>query len=82
MAQPKERSIRLHVASDLQGERGFQRYVGWSVITKNLFSMARWLERRKRLVLRMLLWRSLGNDSLNTIVQARRRCLEEPQPDP
>ena len=31
-----------------QGERGFQRYVGWSVITKNLFSLARWQERKKR----------------------------------
>ena len=30
-----------------KGERGFQRYVGWCVITKNLFSMARWQERRK-----------------------------------
>lgn len=27
---------------------GFQRYVGWSVITKNLFSIARWQERKKR----------------------------------
>ncbi len=25
-----------------KGERGFQRYVGWSIITKNLFSIARW----------------------------------------
>jgi transposase, IS5 family len=31
-----------------KGERGFQRYVGWSVITKNLFSLARWQERKKR----------------------------------
>ena len=31
-----------------KGERGFKRYVGWSVITKNLFSIARWLERKKR----------------------------------
>jgi IS5 family transposase len=31
-----------------KGERGFQRYVGWSVITKNLFSLARWQERNKR----------------------------------
>jgi hypothetical protein len=31
-----------------KGERGFQRYVGWSVITKNLFSIARWQEQRKR----------------------------------
>jgi IS5 family transposase len=30
-----------------KGERGFQRYVGWSVITKNLFSIARWQDRRK-----------------------------------
>ena len=27
---------------------GFQRYVGWCVITKNLFSIARYQERRKR----------------------------------
>jgi len=31
-----------------KGELGFKRYVGWSVITKNLFSLARFLERRKR----------------------------------
>jgi IS5 family transposase len=31
-----------------KGERGFQRYVGWCVITKNLFSMARHQERRRR----------------------------------
>ena len=31
-----------------KGEHGFQRYVGWSVITKNLFSIARWQERRKK----------------------------------
>src|SRR5438105_5012530 len=31
-----------------KGEHGFQRYMGWSVITKNLFSIARWLERKKR----------------------------------
>ena len=31
-----------------KGERGFQRYVGWSVITKTLFSIARWQECRKR----------------------------------
>jgi len=30
-----------------KGEPGFQRYVGWSVITKNLFSIARW-ERKNR----------------------------------
>jgi transposase, IS5 family len=31
-----------------KGELGFQRYVGWSVITKNLFSLARWQEYKKR----------------------------------
>jgi transposase, IS5 family len=31
-----------------KGESGFQRYVGWGVITKNLFSIARWQERRKQ----------------------------------
>jgi hypothetical protein len=31
-----------------KGDRGFQRYVGWSVITKNLFSIARCQERKKR----------------------------------
>jgi IS5 family transposase len=31
-----------------QGESGFQRYVGWSVISKNLVSIARWQERRKK----------------------------------
>jgi IS5 family transposase len=31
-----------------KGERGFQRYVGWCVITKNLFSIARHQERRRR----------------------------------
>jgi len=31
-----------------KGERGFTRYVGWSIITKNLFSMARYQEYRKR----------------------------------
>jgi IS5 family transposase len=31
-----------------KGEQGFQRYVGWSVITKNLFSIARWQEGRTR----------------------------------
>jgi IS5 family transposase len=30
-----------------KGDRGFQRYVGWSVITKNLFSIARWKELKK-----------------------------------
>lgn len=31
-----------------KGEWGFERYVGWSVITKNLFSIARWQERKRR----------------------------------
>ncbi len=31
-----------------KGEPGFQRYVGWCVITKNLFSIARYQERRRR----------------------------------
>jgi IS5 family transposase len=31
-----------------KGERGFKRYVGWCVITKNLFSIARYKERKKR----------------------------------
>jgi len=31
-----------------KGNHGFQRYVGWSVITKNLFSIARYQERRRR----------------------------------
>lgn len=31
-----------------KGDPGFKRYVGWSVITKNLFSIARWQERRKK----------------------------------
>ncbi len=31
-----------------KGEPGFQRYVGWCVIAKNLFSIARWQEHRKR----------------------------------
>ena len=30
-----------------KGEPGFKRYVGWCVITKNLFSIARWQEHRK-----------------------------------
>jgi IS5 family transposase len=30
-----------------KGERGFRRYVGWCVITKNLFSIARYKQRRK-----------------------------------
>ena len=30
-----------------KGEPGFQRYVGWCVITKNLFSMARHQQRRR-----------------------------------
>ena len=31
-----------------KGEPGFQRYVGWCVITKNLFSIARYKERKKK----------------------------------
>jgi transposase, IS5 family len=31
-----------------KGERGFTRYVGWSIITKNLFSIARYKEYQKR----------------------------------
>ena len=31
-----------------KGEFGFERYVGWSVITKNLVSLARWQEQKKR----------------------------------
>jgi transposase, IS5 family len=31
-----------------KGERGFERYVGWSVITKNLFSIARSQQCRKQ----------------------------------
>ncbi|HVH71581.1 MAG TPA: ISNCY family transposase [Candidatus Dormibacteraeota bacterium] len=31
-----------------KGERGFKRYVGWCVITKNLFSIARFKESKKR----------------------------------
>lgn len=30
-----------------KGESGFQRYVGWSIITKNLFSLARWEVQRR-----------------------------------
>jgi len=30
-----------------KGEAGFGRYVGWSIITKNLFSMARWRVQRR-----------------------------------
>jgi transposase, IS5 family len=30
-----------------KGDRGFQRYVGWSIITKNLFSLARWRVQRR-----------------------------------
>lgn len=29
-----------------KGDTGFQRYVGWSIITKNLFSIARWRVQR------------------------------------
>jgi IS5 family transposase len=31
-----------------KGEPGFKRYVGWCVITKNLFSIARYQERKKK----------------------------------
>lgn len=31
-----------------KGELGFARYVGWSIITKDLFSIARFQEYRKR----------------------------------
>ncbi|HEX2696910.1 MAG TPA: ISNCY family transposase [Anaerolineales bacterium] len=31
-----------------KGERGFKRFVGWCVISKNLFSIARYKERKKR----------------------------------
>jgi transposase, IS5 family len=30
-----------------KGESGFQRYVGWSIITKNLFSIGRWQVQRR-----------------------------------
>ena len=30
-----------------KGESGFQRYVGWSILTKNLFSIARWGVQRR-----------------------------------
>ena len=30
-----------------KGDTGFQRYVGWSIITKNLFSLARWRVQRR-----------------------------------
>ena len=36
------------VRASYKGERGFERYVGWCVITKNLFSIARSQERRRR----------------------------------
>lgn len=36
------------VRATYKGEPGFKRYVGWSVITKNLVSIARFLECRKR----------------------------------
>jgi hypothetical protein len=35
------------VRATYKGESGFKRYVGWSVITKNLFSIARWQERHQ-----------------------------------
>jgi len=31
-----------------KGEPGFKRYVGWCVITKNLFSIARYQERKEK----------------------------------
>jgi hypothetical protein len=31
-----------------KGEHGFKRYVGWSIISKNLFSIARYHEYQKR----------------------------------
>ena len=31
-----------------KGDHGFQRYVGWSVITKNLCAIARWQKRRRK----------------------------------
>ncbi len=34
------------VRATYKGEPGFQRYVGWSVITKNLCAIARWQKRR------------------------------------
>ena len=36
------------VRATYKGEPGFQRYVGWSVITKNLVAIARWQTRRRR----------------------------------
>ncbi len=36
------------VRATYKGEPGFQRYVGWSVITKNLCAIARWQMRRTR----------------------------------
>jgi transposase, IS5 family len=36
------------VRATYKGESGFKRHVGWSVITKNLFSIARWQERYQR----------------------------------
>jgi IS5 family transposase len=36
------------VRARYKGEPGFERYVGWCVITKTLFSIARWQEQRKR----------------------------------
>ena len=45
------------VRATYKGEPGFQRYVGWSVITKNLCAIARWqkcrtLKRRRRAAVR------------------------------
>ena len=36
------------VRATYKGEYGFQRYVGWCVITKNLCAIARWQTRRTR----------------------------------
>ena len=36
------------VRATYKGEHGFQRYVGWSVITKNLCAIARWQKSRTR----------------------------------
>ena len=36
------------VRATYKGEPGFQRYVGWRVITKNLVAIARWQTRRRK----------------------------------
>ena len=36
------------VCATYKGEPGFQRYVGWRVITKNLVAIARWQTRRRK----------------------------------